>query len=60
MEIFDIKEARDAYNDSIIDGIIWTRRKVNINNKMAKKTISKNYVEATEQVKCIVKQKHPC
>lgn len=45
----DIKAARYAYNDGIIDAIIWVRRKCNPANAMTKHIIVPELFQAVEE-----------
>lgn len=46
--IIDVKAAREAYNDGIIDDIIWIRRKYNPGGAMAKAAILSESIAAVK------------
>lgn len=42
--MIDIKENREAYNDDIIDNIIWISRNSNLAHALTKRGVSANYI----------------
>ena len=46
--MIDIKAAREAYNQGIIDDIIWIRRQFNLADAMTKPSILPELVQALE------------
>lgn len=49
--MIDVKAGREAYNEGIIDDVIWVRRKYNLADAMTKASILPEFVEALEKNK---------
>lgn len=49
--MIDIKAEKEAYNDGIIDDIIWIRRKINLADVMTKPTILPKRYKAVDEGK---------
>lgn len=47
--MLDVKYANEAYNDVIIDGIIWIRRKLNMADAVTKSTILPECFESLDK-----------
>lgn len=45
--MIDVQAAREAYNDGIIDDIIWIERKYNLADAMTEKEVMPEFVEKT-------------
>lgn len=48
--MIDVKAASEAYNDGIIDGIIWIRVKFNLADPMTKAVILAEFVESLNRI----------